>query len=144
MIVVALLLHPADVTTRTRLISPYAGWQHERRTYLRNEGEECLAYLTYLRDMYHVLPDAVLFFQGDGVVSAPQAHLHCTTARSRCTSCSALYCTPNLHDVATCARTHAHSSGGRAQLRVEGSKVRRDAARGARRRRPLVERLPLS
>lgn len=37
---------------------------------MRNEGEECLAYLSYLRDMYHLMPDAVLFFQGDGVVSA--------------------------------------------------------------------------
>ena len=47
---------------------PRLGWQHERRTYLANKGEECYAYLSYLRDLYHVLPDAVIFFQGDGVL----------------------------------------------------------------------------
>jgi hypothetical protein len=30
---------------------PRLGWQHERRSYLDNKGEECYAYLTYLRDM---------------------------------------------------------------------------------------------
>ena len=39
------------------------GWQHERRTYLANRGEECFAYLTYLTDLYALLPDVVLFFQ---------------------------------------------------------------------------------
>ena len=47
---------------------PRLGWQHERRIYLANKGEECYAFLSYLRDMYDYLPDAVLFFQGDGVL----------------------------------------------------------------------------
>ena len=47
---------------------PRLGWQHERRVYLENKGEECLAYLTYLVDLYDALPDAVLFFQSDGVL----------------------------------------------------------------------------
>lgn len=45
---------------------PRLGWQHERRTYLQNLGEECYAYLHYLRDLYEVLPDMVIFLQGDG------------------------------------------------------------------------------
>lgn len=44
------------------------GWEHERRTYLANKGEECYAYLTYLNDLYLLLPDVLLFFQGDGVL----------------------------------------------------------------------------
>ena len=32
---------------------PRLGWQHERRSYLPNVGQECYAYLHYLRDLYH-------------------------------------------------------------------------------------------
>ena len=53
---------------------PRLGWWRERRTFLDNRGEECYAYLHYMRDMYHVLPDAVIFFQGDGVLDGRPPH----------------------------------------------------------------------
>lgn len=47
---------------------PRVGWQHERRTPLPNKGEECLAYLTFLTELYSLLPDVAVFLQGDGVL----------------------------------------------------------------------------
>ena len=41
-------------------------WHRERRVYLVERGEVCYAYLHYLRDMYRLLPDAILFLHGRG------------------------------------------------------------------------------
>ena len=63
---------------------PRLGWQHERRIYLANKGEECYAFLSYLRDMYDYLPDAVLFFQGDGVLGGAGFEAKRARSRRRC------------------------------------------------------------
>ena len=44
-------------------------WNRERRTHLsgtRVQSSYCIAFLHYLRDLYAALPEAVLFFRGDG------------------------------------------------------------------------------
>lgn len=55
---------------RSETLWPRTGWAYERRTYLPNRGEECLAYLTHVVSTWHAAaPDFYVFLQGDGVMS---------------------------------------------------------------------------
>ena len=67
---VSLELHVYEVCgSRDEDAWPRLSWNRERRTHLgggRVHNAYCIAFLHYLRDLYAVLPEAVLFFRGDG------------------------------------------------------------------------------
>jgi len=52
----------------TAIAAADGGWSLRQNAALPNKGEECTAYLHYLRDYYAKLPHFTIFLQGDGVM----------------------------------------------------------------------------